>query len=223
MKWFKKILSLGFSSDFTIRTKSAICLNFVLSRFGRRWWRSGCSVSLCVTVRQRIASTCFSWLWWVWTRVAVFVFSYRKLARTRAEPERRPRRPRVLWSRCQNDHEGQERLRRGLSRYGGWGFQLHPALWCHQQLRVRSGCSFTSRSRHGRHDANISSAGFSCMVDSKRTGSQSRYVSREMNVLRFSLDAFSFAEATSEVSLYTLITHSRPSGFSWTSIFICKF
>ncbi|MCJ8745385.1 hypothetical protein PDJAM_G00129490 [Pangasius djambal] len=39
---------------------------------------------------------------------------------------------------------------------------------------------------------------FGCMVDSKRTGSQSRYVSRKMNVLRFSLDAFSFAEAASE-------------------------
>ncbi|XP_034154020.2 zona pellucida glycoprotein 3d tandem duplicate 1 [Pangasianodon hypophthalmus] len=39
---------------------------------------------------------------------------------------------------------------------------------------------------------------FGCMVDSKRTGSQSRYVSRKMNILRFSLDAFSFAEAASE-------------------------
>ncbi|XP_060717141.1 zona pellucida sperm-binding protein 3-like [Tachysurus vachellii] len=39
---------------------------------------------------------------------------------------------------------------------------------------------------------------FGCMVDSKRTGSRSRYVSRQMNVLRFSLDAFSFAEAASE-------------------------
>lgn len=41
------------------------------------------------------------------------------------------------------------------------------------------------------------------MVDSKRTGSQSRYVSRQANVLRFTLDAFLFAEADSEVSLST--------------------
>ncbi|XP_017308387.1 zona pellucida sperm-binding protein 3 isoform X1 [Ictalurus punctatus] len=39
---------------------------------------------------------------------------------------------------------------------------------------------------------------FGCMVDSKRTGSQSRYVSRQANVLRFTLDAFLFAEADSE-------------------------
>ncbi|KAF5890409.1 zona pellucida sperm-binding protein 3-like, partial [Clarias magur] len=39
---------------------------------------------------------------------------------------------------------------------------------------------------------------FGCMMDSKRTGSQARYVSRQRNILRFSLDAFLFSDATSE-------------------------
>ncbi|KAF7692114.1 zona pellucida glycoprotein 3d tandem duplicate 1 isoform X1 [Silurus meridionalis] len=39
---------------------------------------------------------------------------------------------------------------------------------------------------------------FGCMVDSMRTGSQSRFISRQENILRFSLDTFSFSEAESE-------------------------
>ncbi|XP_027017783.2 zona pellucida glycoprotein 3d tandem duplicate 1 [Tachysurus fulvidraco] len=56
-------------------------------------------------------------------------------------------------------------------------------------------CHVTDSNSTQRYDV-ISN--FGCMVDSKRTGSRSRYVSRQMNVLRFSLDAFSFAEAASE-------------------------
>lgn len=44
---------------------------------------------------------------------------------------------------------------------------------------------------------------FSCMVDSRQTGSQSHYVLRQMNVLRFSLDALLFTSVASEVSLST--------------------
>ncbi|KAI5611835.1 hypothetical protein C0J50_0503 [Silurus asotus] len=54
---------------------------------------------------------------------------------------------------------------------------------------------------------------FGCMVDSMRTGSRSRFVSRQENVLRFSLDTFSFSEEESEVQ--TFFKHLK------CSVFIC--
>ncbi|XP_062841222.1 zona pellucida glycoprotein 3d tandem duplicate 1 [Trichomycterus rosablanca] len=40
---------------------------------------------------------------------------------------------------------------------------------------------------------------FGCLIDSKMTGSQSRFVLRQKNILRFSIDAFLFPQSTSEI------------------------